>query len=310
MAYRREARAVEDRGGGGRRWAKQRAGVAPLLMPASARSRSYPELDCLRNRLPRSAIAAIERRATEIGVGAERVLIATGILTEENYLKLLARSLGLEFEPFDQLDRSSCPLDDRQLIESARTGLLPFLIDGELVFVVAPRSVRQFASYMKRSPCARFRVTSATRLDRFIACYGYQALGRGAAFDLDANWPQLSAASRSQRLRFALAATVALVAAAIIVLPEVVLQGFAASLSAYFLCWLALRNAGSLIEPPLPAPRIADDRDLPTYTVIAALYREAEAAEGLVAALRQLDYPGILAQTPQTTRLPLPTRAS
>jgi hypothetical protein len=45
--------------------------------------------------------------------------------------------------------------------------------------------------------------------------------------------------------------------------------------------------------------RTFPDRELPTYTVIVALYREAAAVKGLVAALRRLNYPGIMAQTPQ-----------
>ena len=46
-------------------------------------------------------------------------------------------------------------------------------------------------------------------------------------------------------------------------------------------------------------PVSVDDARLPVYTVICALYREALIVEDLVAAIRALDYPGIMAQTPQ-----------
>ncbi|MFZ3352343.1 MAG: hypothetical protein WA268_15910, partial [Xanthobacteraceae bacterium] len=44
------------------------------------------------------------------------------------------------------------------------------------------------------------------------------------------------------------------------------------------------------------------DRDLPIYTIICALYREEKVVDKLVAAIRALDYPGIMAQAPQAFR--------
>jgi len=44
----------------------------------AARPGLCPEIDCVRDMLPRRVIAAAERRAQSIGVGAERVLI-TGV---------------------------------------------------------------------------------------------------------------------------------------------------------------------------------------------------------------------------------------
>ena len=55
------------------------------------------------------------------------------------------------------------------------------------------------------------------------------------------------------------------------------------------------RTAGAA---PARLKRI-DDARLPIYTIICPLYREAPMVEGLVAAIRALDYPGIMAQTPQ-----------
>ncbi len=43
---------------------------------------------------PRRILAAAERRAKSIGVGAERVLICADAITEEAYLTALANSLG------------------------------------------------------------------------------------------------------------------------------------------------------------------------------------------------------------------------
>jgi hypothetical protein len=54
---------------------------------------AFPELDCVRDRLPSHVVAAVEHRAAEIGVGAERVLIASGFMDEDHYVYALARSL-------------------------------------------------------------------------------------------------------------------------------------------------------------------------------------------------------------------------
>jgi hypothetical protein len=107
----------------------------------------FPELDCLRGLLSPATLAAAEQRATNIGVGAERVLVATGIVDEDRYIEALAHWQGLPNETFEHLTRQSCPLDDRQLVLAARTGLLPLHIDGALSFVLAPRSVREFLHY-------------------------------------------------------------------------------------------------------------------------------------------------------------------
>jgi hypothetical protein len=38
---------------------------------------------------------------------------------------------------------------------------------------------------------------------------------------------------------------------------------------------------------------------LPVYTILVPLYREVSSLDGLIASLRRLDYPGLMAQTPQ-----------
>src|SRR5262245_60528093 len=69
--------------------------------PAPPPRNAFPELDCIRNRISDGLLAAIERRAIEVGVSADRVLIAAGILDEDSYMMALAGWLGLEFETFD-----------------------------------------------------------------------------------------------------------------------------------------------------------------------------------------------------------------
>lgn len=252
---------------------------------------AFPELDCIRGRFPPRLIAAVEHRASEIGIGAERVLIAAGFIDEDNYVYALSKSLGFEYETFDDRDRASCPLDDQRLLLAGAVGLLPLIISDEEVFVLAPHSVRQFLESVAFLPNAHFRLTSAARLNLFIADKGGAAVAYEATSALQSRWPQLSAGCSHRPFRFVSVALFASLLATLVAFPSVTLVAVEAILAAAFLAALGLRLLGSYL-PALPQPteRIPD-HELPVYSIIAALYREAKAVKGLVASLRDLDYP-------------------
>ena len=65
-----------------------------------------PEIDCVRSLLAADVIDDAERRAAALGVGADRVLIATGALSEETYLRAFGERLGVAFEPLDGIARA------------------------------------------------------------------------------------------------------------------------------------------------------------------------------------------------------------
>jgi hypothetical protein len=264
-----------------------------------------PEIDCIRTLLAADVIEAAERRAAALGVGADRVLIAAGELSEEDYLRALAAALGVAFEPLDDAPRALCPLNDERLIESAAAGMLPLAIGDELYLVVAPRggAARQILRLIEENPARarRFRFTSADRLNRFMLRHIGEAIAARAAGKLKRTWPMLSAAPRPWRLKFIPAALVMLPAlAAAIAAPAATMLAVEVALAAVFLAWLGLRLAGALVEPAAcdASPGLPDDA-LPVYTVIAALYREAASVDCLLTAIERLNYPGIMAQTPQ-----------
>jgi cellulose synthase/poly-beta-1,6-N-acetylglucosamine synthase-like glycosyltransferase len=63
-------------------------------------------------------------------------------------------------------------------------------------------------------------------------------------------------------------------------------------LGSLFLAMVGLRLAAALQPPRAPSePARAADGDLPVYTVIVALYREARVLPQLVSALQKIDYP-------------------
>ena len=277
------------------------AGDALLIAPFVPKSGEvhapgqFPELDCVRALLPADIIDAAERRAEETGVGAERVLIAGGLLGEEAYLRTLAASLGVRFESLDATPRQACLLSDARLMEAAAAQILPLAGDDGPLMVVAPRSARHVIALIKSNPgtAGRFRFTTQERLRRFVFRHGARCIGERAARALHDAWPALSAAPPRWRHSIAPAAiTGTLALAAFLIAPGHATVAFEIMLAVVFLAWMILRLAGTLVGRPDPArPARIHDSELPVYTIMSALYREAAALEGLVNAIRLLDYP-------------------
>jgi len=270
------------------RSAQRRAADADARQP-------FPELDCIRDRIPATVLAEAALRAGRLGTGADRALIAMGALDEEAYVRALAAQLGLVFAELDDMPRSACPLSDARLIEAAGAGLAPLASENGIVWLVAPRhlAARGLIDLLGagKAPAGSFRLTTTQRLDGFALHGAGRALSELAAHGLHRRWPLLSAAPMRRwramsRLRAAL--VISLAGLTVFAAPLAV----EASLAVFFLAWLGLRFATALIAKPrqLPSPARAD-RELPIYTIIAALYCEARSVGGLLHAIERLDYP-------------------
>jgi glycosyltransferase XagB len=280
-----------------------RIGYGPPPVPyrhaalPAARVSEFPEVDCIRHLLPRSVIAAAERRARSVGIGAERVLICADAITEEAYLEALAAWLGTSYQPLDRVDRADCPLDDQELIQASAAGLLPLRQGRGVVWLIAPRGLtaRRLADPRQPQPAwlQSFRLTSSEQLRHFVTHYSSRALGRRATDGLRLTRPLLSNAPRPHGRR----SLVAIAAATLLfwllaMLPAATVTALSTALCLIFLAAAVLRMSSGLVTAHVPARpvRIADDA-LPTYTIICALYHEAAVARDLVAAIRALDYP-------------------
>jgi cellulose synthase/poly-beta-1,6-N-acetylglucosamine synthase-like glycosyltransferase len=257
-----------------------------------------PELECVRSLIGDDAIAAVTRRAMTAGTGGDRALLASGLYAEEDYVRALAASLGLRFESFgDNISRKQCPLGDDHLIDAAATGLLPLRIDGELVFVIAPRveAAKRMAIFGGPDPRVpgRALLTTSERLTAFVRRHTEDALGERATLALHRKWPELSAAPPRWRRSLIPASLIGVALLfALVIAPGPITLGFEIALALVFLGWMILRIAGALM--PSRRKRSAlrlSEAELPIYTVMVALYRETAALPGLIAALRKLDYP-------------------
>lgn len=272
-----------------------RRSPAPAPRPRPAVESSFPEIDCVRHLLPLGFAEVAEWRSVQVGVGADRVLVTAGHIAEETYLRALANSLGVTFDPLDATERGACPLPDQRFAQASVTGILPLRSEGELTWVIAPRGLaaRNLVRLLRWRPalCSRIRLTSAERLASYVAWYGMNAIGRGAADTLRVRQPFYSAAAPPGSLVVPFLMLAALVVGALMA-PAATTTVIGVGLAAFFLAWIAFRLASAFAPQPGVARliRIPDDR-LPVFTVIVALYHEAEVVEGLAKALRKLDYP-------------------
>jgi glycosyltransferase XagB len=268
-----------------------------VRLPPRYAPSTCPEIDCIRHLLPSQVIAAAERRAQRIGLGAERVLICADALTEEVYLAALAASLGTAYEALDRVPRADCPLSDQELIQAAAAGLLPLRRNGRLIWIVAPQGLtaRRLADPRLSPPkwLLPFRLTSSKELQRFVARHARRALGELATHGLRRTLPLFSNAPRKKGWRSRVAiGLIVLVDIFFGATPETAFGLFGAFLCAIFLATAALRLWSTFLTEKKPKRlRNIDDRVLPVYSIICALYREAAVVEDLVAAIRDLDYP-------------------
>ncbi len=259
------------------------------------------ELDCIRHVFTPDVLKAAAKRSFEVGNGADQVLIRWGLIDEERYLRHLARHTGLAFETFAEISREDCPLLDDTLMSAARHGLMPVKKDGEQSFIYAPRNytARRIANLSRRFPvpAGRIKLTSTARLGEFLQRHTGGALAHIAAEGLADNFPDLSAAPvplwRSPFESFMLRlAHLAAFAVPFVLVPEFIFETCGIILALWFLLFTSLRLAGSF-APRQRKPRLARLRDdqLPVYTVIAALYREADSVAPLMRHIDALDYP-------------------
>ncbi|WP_157699552.1 glycosyltransferase family 2 protein [Pseudorhodoplanes sinuspersici] len=235
-------------------------------------------------------------RAAEIRTGADRVLIAEGILTEHEYVHAFAFHHGIILDTLADVPRSACTLNDEALLESLANGLLPLCLNGEFIWIVAPwqLSARFLLNHLQRhqQDRSRLRITTMEWLRDFIHRETDVAIACKAAFDLRATRPDLSAGTtRSRRplAFFGVGLAVMLLLAGLQTSLTIVVD---LALAFIFLSWSGLRVfAIFLSSVPQQLAPVRDDAALPLYSVIAAIYNEAESVPALIEALKRIDYP-------------------
>lgn len=259
----------------------------PAGIPAEAIS--------LTDRLPPAEIHYALRRAKRLGVGLDETLLATGLASPDILAQAAAREMGVAFDPLDDvLSPAPSRVDPDDIVGLLRSGLMR-RVDGRLVAAARGSRLRQLAATLKERPQLRrhLDLTTPERLAAFIHRRFERQLGWRAAYDLRERHPEVSAGTLAlSRHLFAFAA----LAVAVLFLAVNATSVFGASILAAVLAIMLLGSAVLKLTactvgqqvPPLP---LREDRNLPEYTLIVPLYREARVVPQLVNALDAIDYP-------------------
>lgn len=267
-----------------------------------------PELDCLRGLLATEMLREASRRARQIGVTADRVLVGWQVIDDDAYVRRLAGYLGLGFEDFRKFGRDDCLLSDDQFRFALQSGLLPLRKKSRIIWIIAPRNnaARNLTERLAALTGTgdEIRLTTTERFNEFADRAARDPLTSNAIDGLKQRHPDLSAGpgsvqprSISTKFRSAigpLAILCGLLLAPLwqLIWPNLLLTCLSVLLSLAFLSFATLRLTGCLARPKTNhVTHRIPDHELPVYSVVAGLYKEAKSVGKLIGFLRAMDYP-------------------
>ncbi|AWB21865.1 glycosyl transferase [Methylobacterium currus] len=229
----------------------------------------------------RDAAFIAQREGTEPAAA----LLRTGLMSEAAYYAALARALGRPFRSAGLVLHPEARFPD-DVHRGAATGA-----GGEVVLAPAPGAVAALLS--AGAPPGAVVTTPAALAAAVLQTAGPRAAARVAeALEVGApDWAYRPGLHPAQILVLLLA-----VAGAPLLLdasPWLRLTALVV-LNLTILAAIVFRLAAPLLHPdPLPVllPAPVPEPELPVYTVLVALYREAEVVPRLIGALSRLDYP-------------------
>lgn len=251
-----------------------------------------------RAHLDLATLAHACRVAEQWGVHPHDVLILTGVISEETYVGALAASAGVPFQRELGACRVAAPRN-ATLRQCLHTGILKeaaptprLLLDlGSL----RPFAARALLARLAPMPVA---LAGARALRRAIGTCFQSSLAHGAVWTLAVRRPHLSAhrTAAPWQIWALLTCCTALVAAGTVA-PLATIHIASLALAFVFVPVIVFRLLAACALAHSRAPTHAEvagrpaDTELPIYTILAPLYREAHMVRPLVEALSRLDWP-------------------
>lgn len=253
--------------------------------------------------LSHNDLATVERQARLAGVCFQRELVASGVIGEADLFYVLARHLGLDF--VDEVRPESLLVREPQCLNILRrpsgTARVPALdlSTGQLVFLIAPQavSIPAIRRLLARHPriARMMRVVPPSVLRGALMARAEGHLSQGAVNGLFEKWSHLSARLVMTGWQGAvLGALVAVLGMSLLLWTGPALLGLHIVLSLSFLSCVTLRLlAAARARSAQPGRELKAVRteDMPVYTVIVALYKEAEIVPDLLMALGRIVWP-------------------
>ena len=287
--------------------------------PPAARAALPPEIAfLLAQGIDDRLLARAAAEAAASGTDAATALLNAGLMAEGAYYRALARALGAPY-----LDGPIAFGLGLAFPGSLVTGLAPLALGSIAPCVMAPRG-RAIADLLDGSHrIALPAITSPTHLREAVFAAIPGQVADHAAHDLRRRTPE-RATAREPAIWWLLLLVLALAAGfcLCVALPPPLVRAATLAGQCLFLGMTTLRLAALAIPAPVAdeAVTLLADADLPVYTVLVPLHREAAVVPPLIRALAALDYPAakldikllIEADDRETAvalaRIPLPAR--
>lgn len=244
-------------------------------------------------------LLALQRRwGTRLG----EIMVSTGEMHHADVARLVGAQSGVRFVDLklDRPDPTLAKSADLDFYISRRC--IPWRwINRETVYVAAdPESARAAIAEHEGRPCPVL-ISSSQNIDRALLERFHIELSERARFDLSTRMPEDSASFRMSRTqKWTIAIFAALILFFLWQAPVYTIYTINIALGLCFLSvttlrsisiFLALRGARTADELAYERGGVEADRELPVYTVLVPLFREAEVLPILANALRNLDYP-------------------
>ena len=241
---------------------------------------------------PAALLGQVAEEAHELGVSPESHFIAAGYCSQRRYYEALAHALGLCFLDDVRL-QAGVPVQDLARCSVGQT------CEGELFdYVIAPRGGEIAALLAMKSlseSFARVAITTPALLEHALRRANAVALASAAADEFPGAAPSLSARARPLRSELLAALACAVFVSALWfhwpVVTVFILNLFVANV---VILQSTLRIAATLGSGAKILRRRAKplrDSELPFYSVLVPLYREARVLPSLLRAIEALDYP-------------------
>ncbi len=254
------------------------------------------ELRGLRGRVEPVFLRWAAARATAVGLGADTIVMRSGVIDEDTMLTAVCEELGVEADLLE--DNTRLWLDVPDVLSSGLLPPRPHEGHSHLTLALTGNNLRILQQHLAQTPelAQQVRITSFERLRNFVLRSSDERLAFDAAFGLQRDRPRFSAGLvrypwYALGIFIALATIVALWIAPPVLAIRVVLLGLELLFAAVFIAWAGLRLAACFVRPRPRRQAPIPDRNLPVYSILVPLYREANVAADLVHAISALNYP-------------------